>query len=53
MKSVSKYSSRDWTKISYQFLNCKNNLLELKEIKVHFRRQIEFSENWENFNYAK
>jgi len=37
-KSVSMHDSKAWTKISYKILRCENNILEMKEVKVHFRR---------------
>lgn len=52
-KSVSKHDSKYWTKISYKILRCENNILELKEVKVHFRRKIEYHEEWANFKYSE
>jgi hypothetical protein len=52
-KSVSKYDSKYWTKISYKILSCENNVLEMKEVKIHFRRKIKYLEEWENFKYSE
>ena len=52
LKSVSKYDSKNCTKISYQILSCDNNLLEIKEVKVLFRKKIQYLEEREDFNYS-
>ncbi len=51
-KSVSRDDSKYWTKISYQILSCENDIFEIKEVKVHFRRKIGYYEQWGNFNYS-
>lgn len=52
-KSVSSHDSKNWTKISYKILSCENNVLEMKEVKVHFRRKIKYHEEWDDFKYSE